>query len=159
MRERFIFLLILILYVSSALAQEAITAAGGDGTGSGGSAAYTVGQILYSSSSGASGEVFQGVQLPYEISVISGLDQFEDLDLIISTYPNPVTDLLILKVESLDWNDLDFRMYNSEGKMVSTDKLLNSETNIDMSQLAPGTYFLQVIMERNAVKTFKIIKN
>jgi hypothetical protein len=158
MRERFLFLLILIFYVCSSHAQEAITAAGGDGTGSGGSTAYTVGQILYSSSSGASGEVFQGVQLPYEISVISGLDQFEDLALTISTYPNPVSEFLILKVRSLDWNDLNFRMYNSEGKVVSTDKVLNSETNIDMSQLAPGTYFLQVIMDKDAVKTFKIIK-
>ncbi len=102
--------------------------------------------------------MFQGVQLPYEISVISGLDQFEDLDLIISTYPNPVSDLLILKVEGLDWNELNFRMYSSEGKVVSSDKLLNSETNIDMSHFAPGTYFLQVIMQEDAVKTFKIIK-
>jgi len=159
MREKLLFLVILIFYMSSALAQEAMTAAGGDGTGSGGSTAYTVGQILYSSNSGASGEVFQGVQLPYEISVISGLDQFEDLALTISTYPNPVTDLLILKVETLEWNDLNFRMYNSEGKIVSTDKLLNSETNIDMSHLAPGTYFLQVFMDKDALKTFKIIKN
>ena len=159
MREKLLFLVILIFYMSSALAQEAITAAGGDGTGSGGSTAYSVGQILYSSSSGASGEMFQGVQLPYEISVISGLDQFEDLDLIVSTYPNPVTDLLTLKVESMDGSELTFRMYNNEGKMVSSDKLLNSETNIDMSQLAPGNYFLQVIMDNYAVKTFKIIKN
>ena len=159
MREKLLFLVILIFYMSSALAQESITAAGGDGTGSGGSAAYTVGQILYSSSSGASGEVFQGVQLPYEISVISGVDRFEDLDWIISTYPNPVTDLLTLKVESLDGSELTFRLFNNEGKMVSSDKLLDSETDIDMSHLAPGTYFLQVFMEKDAVKTFKIIKN
>jgi len=144
--------------MSSSLAQDAISAAGGDATGSGGSAAFTVGQILFSGSSGASGEVFQGVQQPYEIMVISGLDQFEDLDLIISTYPNPVTDLLILKVESLKWNDLNFQIYNSDGRVVVSDKLLNTETNIDMSHLAPGAYILQVIMEKEAVKTFKIIK-
>ena len=113
MREKSLLLVILIFYMSSSLAQDAISAAGGDATGSGGSAAFTVGQILFSGSSGASGEVFQGVQQPYEIMVISGLDQFEDLDLIISTYPNPVTDLLILKVESLKRNDLNFQMYNS----------------------------------------------
>ena len=158
MREKSLLLVILIFYMSSSLAQDAISAAGGDATGSGGSAAFTVGQILFSSSSGASGEVFQGVQQPYEIMVISGLDQFEDLDLIISTYPNPVTDLLILKVESLKWNDLNFQIYNSDGRVVVSDKLLNTETNIDMSHLAPGAYILQVIMEKEAVKTFKIIK-
>lgn len=158
MREKSLLLVILIFYMSSSLAQDAISAAGGDATGSGGSAAFTVGQILFSGSSGASGEVFQGVQQPYEIMVISGLDQFEDLDLIISTYPNPVTDLLILKVESLKWNDLNFQIYNSDGRVVVSDKLLNTETNIDMSHLAPGAYILQVIMEKEAVKTFKIIK-
>jgi hypothetical protein len=158
MREKSVLLVILIFYMSSALAQEAVLAAGGDATGGGGSAAYAVGQILYSSSSDASGEVFQGVQQPYEIMVISGLDQFEDLNLIISTYPNPVSDLLILKVESLERNDLNFKMYNSNGRIVFSDKLLKTQTNIDMSHLAPGAYFLHVIMEQEAVKTFKIIK-
>jgi len=158
MREKSVLLVILIFYMSSSLAQDAISAAGGDATGSGGSVAFTVGQILFSSSSGASGEVFQGVQQPYEIMVISGLDQFEDMNLIISTYPNPVTDLLILKVESLGRKDLNFQMYNIDGRVVVSDKLLNTETNIDMSHLAPGAYLLKVIMEKEAVKTFKIIK-
>jgi hypothetical protein len=158
MREKSVLLVILIFYMSSSLAQEAISAAGGDGTGSGGSAAYTVGQILYSSSSGATGEMIHGVQQPYEISVVNGLEQFKELELILSTYPNPVTDLLILKVESLKWNDLNFQMYNSEGKILFSDKLLNTETNIDMSHLAPGIYFLKVNKEKDVVKTFKIIK-
>ena len=158
MRARSVFLVILIFTMVSSYSQEAITPAGGDGTGSGGSTAYTVGQILYSSSSGASGEVMQGVQQPYEIWVVDGLDQFKELDLVLSTYPNPVTDLLILKVESLKWNDLNFQMYNSDGRVVLSDMLLNTETNIDMSHLAPGVYFLQVTREKEAVKTFKIIK-
>jgi hypothetical protein len=158
MREKSTFLVILIFYMASSLAQEAVIPAGGDGSGSGGSVAYSVGQILYTSSSGSSEAMFHGVQQPYEISVIMGLEEFEEIGLTLSTFPNPVTDILILKVESLIWRDLNFQMYNSEGKIFMSDKLLNSETNIDMSHLAPGLYFLRVNMEKDAVKTFKIIK-
>jgi hypothetical protein len=158
MREKCIYLVILIFYMASSLAQEAVIPAGGDATGSGGSSAYTVGQILYTSSSNATAGLILGVQQPYEISVVNGLDRFEAIALSLSTYPNPVTDLLILKAENLKWNDLNFQMYNSEGKMFLTEKLVDTETSIDMSRFAPGIYFLRVNMDRDAVKTFKIIK-
>jgi len=150
-------LVILLFTIVSSFAQEAILPAGGDGAGSGGSVAYSVGQILYTSSGGVSDELIHGVQQPYEISIIIGLE-FKEIGLTLSTYPNPVTDLLILKVESLKWKDLNFQMYNMEGKILLSDKLLNSETNIDMSALAPGMYLLKVCMEKDPVKTFKIIK-
>jgi len=158
MREKSTFLVILIFYMATSLAQDAVIPAGGDGSGSGGSVAFSVGQILYTASTGSSGEMIHGVQQAYEISVIIGLEEFEEIGLSLSTFPNPVTDILILKVESQIWTDLNYQMYNSEGRMFNSDKLLNSETNIDMSDLAPGLYFLQVKKEKDAVKTFKIIK-
>jgi hypothetical protein len=158
MRTKCFFLVILIFTVVSSFAQEGIIPAGGDGSGSGGKVAFSVGQILYTSSSGVSDEIIHGVQQPYEISIIIGLEKFEEIGLALSTYPNPVTDLLNLKVESIIWKDLNFQMYSDDGKILFSDKLTNTETNIDMSHLAPGMYFLKVNMEKDAVKTFKIIK-
>lgn len=158
MRNTCILLVILLFTMVSSYAQEAVLPAGGDGSGSGGSVAYSVGQILYTGSSGVSNEQVHGVQQPYEISVINGLDKHKEIGLSLSTYPNPVSDHLILKVESLIWKDLNFQMYSSEGRMLSSDKLLNSETNIDMSTLAPGLYLLKVSLDEEPVKTFKIIK-
>lgn len=158
MRTKCSFLVILIFTMVSSYAQEAVLAAGGDGNGSGGSTAFSVGQILSSTSNGTTGESIHGVQQPYEIFTVGGLDQFDELDLLLSTYPNPVTDLLILKVENLEWSDLNFHMYDSEGKILFSDKLIGTETHIDMSHLAPGMYYLKVNKEKDAVKTFKIIK-
>jgi Secretion system C-terminal sorting domain len=158
MRNTCILLVILLFTMVSSFAQEAILPAGGDGSGSGGSVAYSVGQIFYTSSDGLSDELIQGVQQPYEISIISGLEKFKEIGLTLSSYPNPVTDLLILKVESVVWEDLNFQMYNSEGKILFSDNLLNAESNIDMSALAPGMYLLKVYMEKDPVRTFKIIK-
>jgi len=158
MRNTCVLLVILLFTMVSSFAQEAILPAGGDGSGSGGSVAFSVGQILYTSNGGVSDELSHGVQQPYEISIVSGLEKFKEIELSLSTYPNPVTDLLILKVESVIWKDLNFQMYSSEGKILFSDNLLNSETNIDMSALAPGMYLLRVCMEKDPVKTFKIIK-
>lgn len=158
MRTKCSFLVILIFTMVSSYAQEAVLAAGGDGTGSGGSAAFSVGQIISVTSTGTSGESIHGVQIPYEIYIVDGLDQFKGLELLLSTYPNPVADLLILKVESLEWNDMNFQMYNSDGRILFSDMLLGTETTIDMSHLAPGMYYLKVNKEKDAVKTFKIIK-
>jgi hypothetical protein len=158
MKGNCIFILLLAFSMLSSLAQEAVIPAGGDETGSGGSVAYSVGQILNTSCIGTSAGIIHGVQQPYEISVITGLDVFKEIGLNLSTYPNPVSDILILKVESLLWKDLDFQMYNIEGKMIMLGKLLDEETNIHMSNLAPGAYFLRVNMQGDAVKTFKIVK-
>jgi hypothetical protein len=58
--------LLLLGFVLTAQAQQATTAAGGNATGSGGSVAYSVGQIVYTTHTGTTGSVAQGVQQTYE---------------------------------------------------------------------------------------------
>lgn len=56
-----------ILFTSTVAAQQAVHAAGGDASGSAGTAAYSVGQVLYNSFSDPAGTESQGVQQPYEL--------------------------------------------------------------------------------------------
>jgi hypothetical protein len=53
------------------MAQENVNASGSNASGSGGSASYSVGQVFYQIHSGSNGSVVEGVQQPYEISVIT----------------------------------------------------------------------------------------
>ncbi len=46
-------------------AQQATTATGGDASGSGGTVASSVGQIVYTTNTGTTGSVVQGVQQPF----------------------------------------------------------------------------------------------
>ena len=80
-------------------AQEAFPVAGGDAVGSGGSVSYTIGQVFYNTQIGTNGSIVQGVQQPYEISVVSGVKEAEGINLEITAYPNPTSDFLRLKVE------------------------------------------------------------
>ncbi len=66
-----IFLIIVIIVVQHLNAQQSVNAAGGNGTGSGGSFSYTVGQIDYTFASGSNGSVSMGVQHPLEKTTLN----------------------------------------------------------------------------------------
>lgn len=62
-------LLLLGFGITTAQAQQATTATGGNASGSGGPVAYSVGQVVYTTNTSSNGSVAQGVQQPYEISI------------------------------------------------------------------------------------------
>jgi hypothetical protein len=155
-------LLFFVIELTGLKAQEAIPASGGDASGSGGSVSYTVGQLVYTTNFGASGSVAQGVQQPYEISIVVGIEAACGINLSVLAYPNPTTDLLLLKVDAsttLSIQSLSYQLFDMNGKLVHSKKIESSETSIAMSNLVPAIYFLKVLQSKKEIKTFKIIKN
>ncbi len=140
-------------------AQEATVASGGDASGSGGSASYSVGQVVYTTNIGTNGSVVQGVQQPYEISVVTAIEEAKGINLSILAYPNPTTNYLELKVESEKLKDLSFQLFDMNGKLLENEKIISNQTSIVMSNFAPSNYFVKVIQGNKEIKTFKIIKN
>ena len=96
MKKAFITIFLSGMFVSGHLiqAQNAIPASGANGSGAGGTISYTVGQVVYTTSTGTMGSVAQGVQQPYEISVVTSLEEAKDFSLEFVVYPNPATDFL-----------------------------------------------------------------
>lgn len=150
-------LLVLGLGLPGLQAQYAILAAGSNASGIGGSISYSVGQVVYITMTGTNGSMAPGVQQPYEISV--GLDEAKGITLSCSVYPNPVFDVLTLKVENFNHSTLTVSLYDMNGKVLENKKLEGDATSIDMGNLAPATYFLKVTDNNKEVKIFKIIKN
>jgi hypothetical protein len=144
---------------SIATAQTSVNASGKDASGSGGSASYSVGQVVYTTNTGTSGSVAQGVQQPYEISIVTEIEEAKGINLSVSAYPNPTTNFLQLKVESEKLKDLSYQLYDMTGKLLQNKKLTGTETQIDMNSYVPATYFVRVIVESTSIKEFKIIKN
>jgi len=152
-------LLLLGIGLSGVFAQEAITASGGDASGSGGSISYTIGQLIYTTDIGTNGSVAQGVQQPYEISVVTGLPEANGINLLFKAYPNPAKNYIILKIENYKTENLTYQLYDENGKLFENKKVEGSETQIDLSSLVISTYFLKVSDANKALKIFKIIKN
>ena len=142
----------------TAQAQQATTATGGNASGSGGTVAYSVGQIFYTTNTGTTGSEAQGVQQPYEISIVLGIDN-HSINLDLSAYPNPTTNNLTLNVGKAELSTLNFQLYDISGKLIESRKIISSTETISMANLPSATYFLKVSNNNNEVKTFKIIKN
>ena len=141
----------------TAQAQQAATATGGNASGSGGTVAYSVGQIVYTTNTGTTGSVAQGVQQPYEIYVLGIEDN--SINLALTAYPNPTTSNLTLSVGQADLSKMNFQLYDMVGKLIESRKIVSSTETIGMETLPNATYFLKVMNNSTEVKTFKIIKN
>jgi hypothetical protein len=147
------------LILGTIQAQETIPAAGGNISGDGGSVDFTVGQIVYTSNSGLNGTIEEGVQQPYEIWTYTGMEEAKGIQLECSVFPNPVNDILTLKVDIQKKDKLSYRLYEMNGKLIENNKITSVETSISMKDLAAGTFFLKVICNNKELKNFKIIKH
>ena len=150
--------LLLGLGLTGLQAQESVNATGGNGSGSGGSASYSVGQVVYTTNTGANGSVAQGVQQPYETSVVTGLEEAKGINLSVSVYPNPTSNYLKLSISKFEISNLSYHLYDINGKLLQSEKITGNQTSIVMSNLVPATYFVKVIQGNKEVKSFKIIK-
>lgn len=151
-------LLLLGLGMTTAQAQQATPASGGNASGSGGSVAYSVGQVVYTTATGTTGSVAQGVQQPYEISIVLGVEE-NQISLNMQAYPNPTSNYLTLNIGDFDSTNLSFQLFDITGKLIETNKITKSIETIRMENLSSGSYFLKVTRNNKEVKTFKLIKN
>ena len=151
--------LLVFVFTTLAQAQQATTASGGSAIGSGGSVTYSIGQIVYTASSGTNGSVFRGVQQPYEISNVLGLDEVEETTITLKVYPNPTAHFLNLNLGDFELLNLSFQLVDINGKLIESKKITNSTETVSMEHMPTATYFLKVSDGNKELKTFKIIKN
>jgi hypothetical protein len=157
-RKKIVALLLLGFGITTVYGQQATTTTGGNASGSGGTVAYSVGQVVYNTNTGTTnGSVAQGVQQAYEISSV-GVNETE-LNISLQAYPNPTTDYLQLKVESEKLKDLSFQLVDMAGKLIESKKITNTTETIRMENLPSASYFLKVCNDNKEVKSFKIIKH
>lgn len=153
--------LLLVLELTGLKAQESINTTGGNASGNGGSVSYSVGQVVYTTTKNTNGMVARGVQQPFEILIITGIEEAKGINLSCSVYPNPTTDYLTLKIDasaSIRIQNLSYQLFDMNGRLLRSGKLESHETQIAMINLVPETYLLQVFDQNKIVKSFKIIK-
>lgn len=152
-------LIIPILFLSAiTFAQQGVITSGGNATGSGGSASYTVGQVAWNMFSGTNGSVLQGIQQPYEISIISGIDDF-NITLHYVVYPNPTIGAVTLSIDDTDLEGLQYQLYSMSGVLLQKKSIEAVETEIHLETYPSSIYFLRVIKDQIVIKLFKIVKN
>lgn len=139
--------------------QTAIPATGGTATGSGGTSTYTVGQVFYITIPGTSGSVAQGVQQPWEISVVTAIEKTEGITLGMKVYPNPAADILTLTIDSFEYKDLKYMLYDMNGMLLQEKKIEDNLTEIPLLNYSSTMYLLRIVNNKQEIKVFKIVKN
>lgn len=149
---------LLFLLSVSAMAQESILSANNNAAGNGGSVSYSVGQVAFIANTGTSSSVTEGVQQPYEILFMEGIDPRKGITLECLLYPNPATAFIKLKIENHDIKNLCCQLNDLNGLLLQNIKIESDETVIPMEELAPAAYFLTVTENGMTLQCYKIIK-
>lgn len=147
-----------LLWINSIQAQISVNTSGGNATGSSGNISYSIGQVVYTSPSGSTGSVSQGVQHTYQISPVGIRDT--KLNISLAAYPNPASEYVTLHIGNYANQKLLYQLVDTQGKVLSGEQLVLQQTQIKLSHLPVATYFIHVINhESKIIQSFKIIKS
>lgn len=139
---------------AKAEAQTAVASAGGEA----GTMSFTVGQPFVAPATSNAGSIAPGVQQAYNITVVDGIEN-KQITLEADVYPNPVSDLLTLKVgNTSDEANLRYTLTDASGRTITSKKFTGPQTVVDMNDLVQAVYFLRINDGETALKTFKIVK-
>jgi hypothetical protein len=139
-------------------AQESVNGSGGEASGSGGTVSYSIGQVVFQTQSGTNYNEVQGVQQPYEISVVTDISRPVEINLVCKVYPNPSTNYLHLEIEEVK-EELTYVLYSIDGRVLKNAIITEQLSELSMRDYAPSTYLLEVKQAGKRIQTFKIIKN
>lgn len=147
-----------LLWGSLVHAQVSANASGGDATGSGGTVAYSIGQVVYTAITGSNGTASQGVQQAFEIFTVGIIET--DLNISLSAFPNPTSETLTLQISDYNPANYSYQLFDMQGKQLNNGLIESHQTRINMQNLPSAAYFIHVVNPENKkVQSFKIIKN
>lgn len=153
-----ILLLMILFAAGTAQTQSNTLSGGGQASGSGGTASYSIGQVVYSSNLGPNGSADQGVEQPYEISTITSTRRI-DIALSAQVYPNPAAEYLTLLIDGGEVRNLSYALLDVQGRVLSEASITGDNTLIPVSRFPAGVYFLKIFSRHSVLSTFKILKN
>ena len=146
----------MILSVMGLSAQSVIVPFGGDATDGSVTVSYTVGQVAVQANSDGGTTIYEGVQQPYEIQII-GIDNYPGITLNAVVFPNPTVGNVELTMNNVQLEG-EVRVFDMNGKFLFVKKIEGENTEIPMSDLSAGAYFVNVVNGTQVLKTFKVIK-
>jgi len=152
-------LLIAGLAARAVSGQEALPAAGGEVSGTGGKASVTIGQAIYTTYSGTAGSASQGIQQGYTITVATSAGTGLANRLDCKVFPNPVHEMLTIEVSGEMETGLSWRLFDQNGKLLLDRAIGANLALVPMGHLPPSSYVIRIDGQNQAeVKTFIIVK-
>jgi hypothetical protein len=152
--KNFIFELLSVILCCVAFqsfSQQSINTAGHKAGGNGNATiTYTIGQTF--------GTLMNsGVQIPFEIQVITEIPELEELGITCMVYPNPAVKNIYLKISEL--KNCQYQIFDMNGTLLKQSNVIDNLTTIPIKNFNCKTMIISVISDNKKIKSFKIIKN
>lgn len=135
-------------------AQEVISTQGESYSTANGNIDFTIGEVIISTGTNGTNTLTQGFHQTNWNFV--GLEDHSP-GYQVSIFPNPSSDVLNIQAEMFE--NVSYRLYDAQGKLVLQDLLSAELTPIRVIDLPVGSYSLTLTSEREILKTFKLIKH
>ncbi|WP_158867906.1 T9SS type A sorting domain-containing protein [Maribellus comscasis] len=149
-------ILLILLIASLSFAQEVISTAGETQSNSGYELSWTVGETVINTLSAENTILTQGFH--QSKLIITAVEELIESNNQVNVFPNPTAQFAIIKFDQLPEKNI-YNLFNINGKLLSSKEIEYTETQIDLTPYANGSYLLKIIQEDNLpLKTFKIIK-
>lgn len=84
-------------------------------------------------------------------SSLIGVDEINNPIQAVALYPIPAVNQLNIRVDLSRTANVLYRIYDVKGQLVSSDMLEPKETSVNISSLAGGTYYLNLLDAQNAI--------
>lgn len=156
-KNQFIVILVIMALTASKLsAQQVVASSGGTGQSTSGTITYTLGELVIDTYNGTDKKLTQGFQ--QSRLVITAINEIKGLSYTVNAFPNPTTDFIKIRLEKDFPESLSYLMLDMNGKVISSGKIANGETDISFEAVSPGTYFIKFIQDQKEIKTMKVVK-
>lgn len=152
----FVIFLYLSLFVQQSEAQQTPASGGGTLLNGSGSISYTIGESVAQTLTNGNVILTQGFHQPMlSVAVVHALS---GLGYSVSTFPNPTSDFVRLKIDKLSVVGLKYLLFDMKGKLLAQKHIESNEISVPFHHLTTGIYLLKVLDGKQEVKTFRIIK-
>jgi hypothetical protein len=157
-----IFLFVTFFAAFAVSAQEVVSTQGETYSNATGSIDFTVGEVVINTGTNGTNDLTQGFHQTNWNLV--GVEDFAP-NYSVTIFPNPTQDVLNIKTSVFE--NVTYTLYDAQGKLVMQNILSAEQTPIQVSQLAPGAYSLELIFKEgnngslssSKRKTFKLVKS
>lgn len=152
----------LLFFINNGYGQESIVSGGGVGCSTEGSFSFTVGSMFFTTITGSTATLQQGIQMPLEVTLLSRIDEKKaDVQLNLSIYPNPVHETLVIRIQPLsseNANKLYYKLFNINGVLLQSEIITKTETPINLTNYGGVTFILSIQLGKTIVREYKILK-
>lgn len=119
-----------------------------------GSLSWTLGELSIETYTAQSSILTQGFQQTFFKNPVTGITESTDLEM--EVYPNPAQDRLYLRL--VPQPEMYYVLIDIIGRPLSQQQITQEETLVNLSDLAPAMYLLEIRRGNTLLKIFRIVK-